>query len=84
MVSHWGVQFEVAGPDCEGCKQQMWWHELLRTWACRQCGYFLDYVCGHCGLLYDPPVSSCPGCGGKIPPSHRLPSGGREYKEMPA
>lgn len=71
---------KVSGPKCEGCGRQMGWVELLRTWACRDCGHFLEYVCAHCGSLYDPPVPSCPECDGRIPPNHRLPSDGGKWQ----
>ena len=35
---------KTQGPKCEDCGRRMWWGELLRTWICRNCGYFLDDV----------------------------------------
>ena len=69
------------GPTCEYCKERMGWIELLRTWGCQGCGYFLDEVCAGCGALYEVPLLACPECGGTVPPSHRPTS---EMPEVPA
>ena len=59
-------------PICEYCKKRMLWFELLRTWGCRGCGYFLEHVCAHCGAIYEPPVPSCPECNGRTPDAHKV------------
>ena len=40
----WGPRPTAAQPKCETCERWMGWVELLRTWGCGWCGYFLDDV----------------------------------------
>ena len=59
-------ELQVAAPPvCEACSQPMGWLELLRTWACADCGYFLNDVCARCGQVEG--GASCRQCGQKMP-----------------
>lgn len=41
----------ASKPRCQACGEIMRWGELLRTWVCRYCGYFLDDVDAQTGEI---------------------------------